>query len=520
MTRRAIALLRVSSEAQAGPERQGLPAQREVCAQIARAHALEVIEWVELEGVSGAAVLADQRFARVLNDLRAGRARAVIVADFDRLFRRGRFSDYAILDAFAETGSQLFTAGGVYDPAEDAGALMSVLQGELSGQERRRIIERTRRGRERKRRERGVRAEGTVGMPRGVRFDRKAGWSYVFPEAERVREVFRIWLECEGTLPFAEIARRTGIGSGSSANRSWAVRSILGQPLYKGIYRVDRCWQKGRPSPRRPEDTYEHVVLDPPLIAAADWVRAQELVGARGPKRPPRRDPDTMDGTYAGVLECAACGCHLWHRGGVWRTTSAQRQSWERPQYNCPTKGCTTGTISIRFADARIDEALAHRLGSAEVLERLVAESLRETESRASEAPSEIARRMVELENQRRRLIDAHVAGLVDLRETQKRAEAIDGERAALEALAARQGEDIEIDDQVLAALVDVFASWSALERDQKRAILRDFRIRVRVQKVPPPSGKRPVLEVVSVRIGVFRDDFSVYKKMRRFGIQ
>lgn len=356
-------------------------------------------------------------------------------------------------------------------------------------------------------------------MPRGVTFDRRTGWSYVFPEAERVREAFRLWLERDGTLSFAEIARRTGIGSGSAANRSWAIRSILSQSLYKGVYRVDRRWQKGRSSPRGPEETYEHVVLDPPLVVPADWARAQGLLEARRPTRPPRRDPDSQDGTYAGAVECATCGCHLWHRGGVWRTTSAQRPSWEQPQYICPTKGCSTGTISIRLADTKIDEALSHRLGSAEVLERLVAESLREVQSRASEAPAELARRLVELENQRRRLIDAHVAGLVDLRETQKRAAAIDGERASLEALAARQGEEIELDDDVLAALVDVFASWSPLTRDQKRAILRDFQIRVRVRKAPPPKGKRTVLEVVSVRIGVFRDDFSVYKKMQRHGI-
>ena len=105
MARKPIALLRVSSEAQAGPDRQGLPAQREVCARIAAAHGLRVVEWVELEGVSGAAVLAEPRFARVLESLRKGRAQGVIVADFDRLFRRGRFADYAILDAFAERRS-------------------------------------------------------------------------------------------------------------------------------------------------------------------------------------------------------------------------------------------------------------------------------------------------------------------------------------------------------------------------------------------------------------------------------
>ena len=60
--RRVIALLRVSSEAQASPDRMGLPAQQRVCERVAQAHDLEIIDWVELEGVSGAAVLADPRF--------------------------------------------------------------------------------------------------------------------------------------------------------------------------------------------------------------------------------------------------------------------------------------------------------------------------------------------------------------------------------------------------------------------------------------------------------------------------
>lgn len=520
MSTKAIALLRVSSEAQAGPERQGLPAQREVCARIAETHQLEVIEWVELEGVSGAAVLAEPRFARVLEHLRAGRAQAVIAADFDRLFRRGRFADYAILDAFSETGSVLFTAGGVFNPGEDAGALLSVLQGELSGQERRRIIERTRRGRERKRREKGVRAEGPVGLPRGVTFNRQRGWSYLFPEAERVREVFRLWLSAEGTRSFAEIARIGGIGSGSASNRSWAIRGILQQPLYKGVYRVDRRWVDGRPVPRPAEECYEHVVLDPPLVPAEEWARAQELLQALRPTRPPRRDPDDQDGVYSGAADCAECGCHLWSRPGVWRTTSAGNPSWERPQYYCPTRGCPTGNISIRLADPAIDRALATRLGTPEVLERLVAETLREVAGRASEAPAEVTRRLTELSNKRRRLIDAHVAGLVDLRDTQKRAAAVDSERASLEALAARQTEAIELDEGVLEALVAVFSSWPSLTRVQKRAVLRDFQIRVRVRKLAPPAGTRRVLDVASVRIGVFRDDFSIYKKMKRFGIE
>ena len=39
----------------------------------------------------------------------------------------------------------------------------------------------------------GIRPEGLVGMLRGVTFDKeRTTWSYVFPDAERVREVFRL----------------------------------------------------------------------------------------------------------------------------------------------------------------------------------------------------------------------------------------------------------------------------------------------------------------------------------------
>ena len=165
-----VALYRVSSEAQANPEREGLPAQRRVCQQVARAHGLTIVDSLELRGVSGAAVLDDPRFRGLLDRLRSPAIIGVVVADFDRLFRRGRFADYSILDAFAETRSKLYASDGVYDPAEDTGGLLGVLRGELAGMERRRIAERTRRGREEKRRKYGIRAEGLVGMPRAVEF--------------------------------------------------------------------------------------------------------------------------------------------------------------------------------------------------------------------------------------------------------------------------------------------------------------------------------------------------------------
>ena len=61
-----VALYRVSSEAQADPKREGLPAQRRTCQQVARAHGLTIVDSLELRGVSGAAVLDDPRFRAAL----------------------------------------------------------------------------------------------------------------------------------------------------------------------------------------------------------------------------------------------------------------------------------------------------------------------------------------------------------------------------------------------------------------------------------------------------------------------
>ena len=80
----------------------------------------------------------------------------------------------------------------------------------------------------------------------------------------------------------------------------------------------------------------------------------------------------------------------------------------------------------------------------------------------------------------------------------------------ALIALISREDSEIEVDQEVIDALVDVFACWSALSRDQRRALARDFQIRIGVQKPPKQKGKRARLEVASIRLGVFRDDFSI----------
>ena len=56
--------------------------------------------------------------------------------------------------------------------------------------------------------------------------------------------------------------------------------------------------------------------------------------------------------------------------------------------------------------------------------------------------------------------------------------------------------EPIELDEEAVAAIAQVFGSWASLRRDQKRAVLRDFGIRIAVQR-----PRRRVLTVSRIEV-------------------
>jgi len=502
---KAIALLRVSSAAQAGPDRGGLPNQRAACERIAAAHHVEIVEWVELDGVSGVAVLADVRFANLLRRLQSPEISAVVVAAHDRLFRRGKYADYAIWDAFAETQTRLLTPEGELDLTSDSGGLLGVIRGELGAMERRRIVERTMAGRRRKRRERGVRAEGPVGMPRGVRFDYSTQrWEYVWPEANRIRQAFELFLS--GTTNLREISRRTGIGSPTEP--SSAVLRVLRQPLYAGIYRVDRTWEGRRSHALPPDQVQEHRVLNPPLVSPEEFAEVQRLLALLRGTRPARRPPEERPGVYSETARCANCGSAMVvvidSRGyGAYQCGRGGRG-------RCEARSQT----SVRIADPQLDRQVEALLGDLDTLRMLLDAATRERARDASVASRDLSRRASQLANRRERLIDAYEAGSLALPELQKRIGQIDAERAAVEAAMGAPETPDPVPDEVLADIVEVFAAWANLRGAERRALLRAWRIELYVER-----AARGVLRVERLRIGAVPGDAWIYKKMQRLGI-
>lgn len=488
-----IALLRVSSEAQAGPDRQGLPAQRDACQRLAAAHRLRIVEWVELDGVSGAAVLGDLRFRALLSRLADPAIGGVVAAAFDRLFRPSRFSDFAILDAFRDARCRIYTGAGVLDPGAQNDALLSLITGHLAGAERDAIARRTSAGRERIRREKGWRAEGGANaMPRGVLFDHATKrWSYT-DDAVVVRRAFDLFLSGETNL--AAIGRAIGLGD----RKSWAIRSILRQPLYMGIYRVDRKWikgGKGRWIPRAPEDSYEHEVIDSPLVTPVDFARVQarlaEMAGAR-PKQPALEDRPVG---YSGFAYCARCGARMMvlrqphSPSWVYRCARDRRGRMRR---------CDLGEFVAWKVDEAAALAIEAALCDADTVLRLVREGI---ERSAIQGPSsrELGRRMTLLANKRARMLDGYEGGDYELHELRKRLAGIDAERHALE-LQMEAADGPEIDESACVDLAYAFARWGRLGRARRRRLLESFGVRFWIEK--DGRGRHALARVARIEIG------------------
>ena len=507
--RNAIALLRVSTEVQA--EKGGLPGQRRAARRIAEQHGLEVVDEVELRGVSGTKVQDDPDFRRLLDRIQDPAIHGVIVADMDRLLRPEDPGAYSIFRRFKESATVIYTSSGARDYRHDR--LLMMIEAEVAALERERIAERTQRGKEEKRRK-GLRAEGGVGMPRGVAFDHDAQqWSYVWPDAEKVRKVFRAYLASGGRKSLRQIAFDTKLVDGTYQEPSGAVARVLRQPLYAGIYRVDRKWKEQRfLRMRDAHESYETPApgLDPPLISREDFERVQVLLKQNLAGRAPKKPHEQQGATYAGHLECATCGANIW----------VQPDSNGYRGYFCGasrTKGCTTGQTSNRIAEPQIDAQLEEALGSVEVLRSILERSAEEARDAARPKPSEATRRLSELANQRERVKDAYEKGVYELPELRKRLDKIDGESSLLEELISREDDGIRLDAKLVRELAGVFCNWSTLRRAEKRKLLAAYQVRISISR-----PRRRVLKVERVVVGVAPSLGAecLYKKLKRYKMQ
>jgi len=192
MTKRAIELIRVSTEGQAGEDRAGIPAQRAVNKRTASQHGLEIVRTIEITDVSGTAVLRSPGMQELLRLIESPDICGVVTKEFSRLMRPENFGDYALLQQFIETDTVLYLPDGPLDFASEAGKLLGGIRALIAGQERREMLRRLRDAKEAMRRA-GKNTGGDPILPCGVGYSKERGWFYT-PEIEKIKRAFQLFL--------------------------------------------------------------------------------------------------------------------------------------------------------------------------------------------------------------------------------------------------------------------------------------------------------------------------------------
>jgi DNA invertase Pin-like site-specific DNA recombinase len=475
--KKAIELLRVSTEGQAAASRAGIPAQRAANLATAQAHGLTIVRTIEMADVSGAAVLRAPEMQELLNLIESPEIEGVVAKEFSRLMRPENYGDFAILQAFAETSTILYLPEGPMDFRNKTGRLLGTIRAAIAGLEISEIKERTWAAKESMRRA-GKFPSADILLPFGVGYDRATEKWFYKPEAEKVAEVFRRFLA--GDTNYDRLSEFLGLSRGS-------VKNILMNPIFMGWRVIDqkrdvsvssRTYRAGgrqgdRPKvDRSPEEVIRVRVIEDGLVSDADFRRVQRLIEQKA-TRNIRMRIKTGHFTYNGFLWCAKCGDRL----------HTFRNQFDRHYYICSNKKrkneagdflCQASCYQNRDTlEPVLDELFATRLTDQGFLERLF--DHQDRLSRRSESRSRMERLQTQLEalgQKRQRILDCYIDGEITREERGRRLEQMESDLVKTREMIARELPPQALSVEAVAQIFSPFLEWKFLERAHKRQLL------------------------------------------------
>jgi DNA invertase Pin-like site-specific DNA recombinase len=477
--KKVVELIRVSTEGQAAETSASIPAQRNVNRQTAGAFGLTVVRSIEMSDVSGAAVLFAPEMKELLRLIQSPDIHGVVTKEFSRLMRPENFSDYALLQVFAETNTILYLPEGPLDLSTKEGRLIAPIRAAIAGLERTEILERVWHAKEAKRRA-GEMPQSDITLPFGVGYDRQTNTWHYKPEAEKIRIAFQAFLG--GETSYYSVGKRLGISP-------YGLRLMLRNPIYTGWRVIDKrrdpsvgahkAGKDGRQVDRRkiarePGDVIRIKVINTPLVELADFDRVQQIMDLKKKRHWRTRSDYQHRFTYNNFLVCDDCGSMIY--------THFRRRDY----YICSGRkktGCLSRYVRKELIEPQLDDLFSTKLTNPTFLEDIAKELRRVAADPGSGASKgRLETQIDQLRGKRERVIDLFVEGIIIAEDRDQKLAAIERDLALSIEQLGRITPKSGIDANQLASLFQPFFEFSYLSRDQKRtmlgAIVPEIRIR------------------------------------------
>jgi DNA invertase Pin-like site-specific DNA recombinase len=483
MSKKVIELVRVSTESQAAEDRAGIPAQRAANQRTASQYGLDIVKTIQITDVSGTAVLRSLGMQELLRIIESPDIHGVVAKEFSRLMRPENFADYALLQQFIDTRTVLYLPDGPLDFASEAGKLLGGIRALIAGQERREMLRRLQDAKEAIRRA-GKNAGGNAVLPYGVGYSKQNGWHYT-PEIEKVKRAFQLFLS--GKTSYQSIGQDLNIPRTS-------VKFIIENPIYTGWRVYD---QRRDPSPaayfpgpngrqgyrkKMPRDAQDVIrvrVLDP-VIEESDFARVQEMIEMKRQKHWRARGVTPNRFTYNGFLTCANCHELIYTHTSMddYYACKSRNPRERRRRALQDLSPCENRYMLRKKLEPRIDHVLSEMLCRKEFLESVV-NAHNEEEAGPETKPADqvgLSAQIGSLREKRKRVLDTFYEGLINKQERNTRVEEIEKEIAVYQRLllesASSPKEKRGLDLNDVLAIVEPFAEWAFLSRDERRQLL------------------------------------------------
>lgn len=456
--KRCIELIRVSTAGQAADDRASIPSQKTVNARTAKAHGLTIIDSIEISDVSGAAVLLTPEIQKLIVMMNDPEIHGVVAREFSRLMRPENFSDYALLQAFADSRTLLYLPEGPIDFSSKTGRLMGTIRAAIAGMERTEILERIWNAKEEKRRNGGF-AQSRICLPYGVGYS-SSGWAYTIG-ADSVREAYRLILS--GRTSYSDVGRTVGI-------EPYNLRNILRNPIYAGWRVIDKKrdlsasgkykTKDGRQGDRRkiqraPDEVIRVKVIDEPLISESDFEKVQRILDLKKQNSWRHIEGYEHRWTYNGYLNCE-CGALIY--------TKFRRTDY----YVCKVR-CGASYMRRDKLEPILDKLFTKRLTSPRFLKQI----LKTVKQRQPTGNQErYAEQIKALEGKRQRVLDAFYDGVIDRAERESKLMEIAKNRRVLIGMAEREKPVPQVTVESLAEVFAPFMEFDLMNRNDKRQLL------------------------------------------------
>ncbi len=476
--KKAIGLIRVSTEGQAADDRASIPGQRASNRRTAAQYGLEIVRSIEISDVSGASVLKAPEIQDLMQLMESPDIHGVVTREFSRLMRPENFGDYALLQTFVETNTILYLPDGPIDFGSKVGRLMGPLRAAMAGMERTEILERIWTAKEEKRR-RGELAQSRIVLPRYVGYQEGKGFFYE-PGAERVREAFRQFLA--GNQSYSKLAKLVGV-------TPRGMHVILRNPIWTGMRVIDKkrdtsaagrySGKNGRQADRRKiarssDEVIRVRVIEEPLVSESDFRTVQEIMDLKQKKHWRSRADYEHRFTYNGFVTCSECGEPI--------QTALARSDYYTCKGRRQLHTCDTRYMSREKLEDILDNLFYDRLTSEAFLQRCIGDLKRRSETndsamRVQRLTSEIEK----LRQKRSRILETFYDGILPREERDQRLAAIDRDIETDQRMLIQETPSACVDlDRLIEAFAPL-AEWEFWDRDQKRTLLATLVPEIRV---------------------------------------